>query len=429
MSMIGRLRSLAAGNPDCCREIPLQKSRVGDSALTGDDNGFPISALLLRDPIENAHDPNRIPVLVTAGLTREWVPPDALIEWAELLVTARTQKAPIVYPKFSFAGVTYENDENPEGAPYVVPFDVVERIFATFELILLPMANPDGRWYSMTQLHEDPDRGMWRKNRAHSAPSGECVGVDLNRNFPVGWHWESYFRPGIARTRADSTDASCENNYRGPAAGSEVETQNIVTLFKQFKPRGFVDIHMTGRTVTYPWAVENNQFEDTDQNYRNEDWNDGGSLGGRDGFAGTAYGEFMWPALAGRLLVLGMAMADEIEGSAGVSPLARKRSRYDVLQSTGSTGRNETYPGCADDYAFSRQFEEPDEFGSCVAFTIECGMAGGQNPDNEFDDEGDFTPHYSKIRPKIGREVHAGLFGLLKDTDHWPPPDPPEDVP
>ena len=38
----------------------------------------------------------------------------------------------------------------------------------------LPVLNPDG--YEYTHTH---DR-MWRKNRARY---GECVGVDLNRNF------------------------------------------------------------------------------------------------------------------------------------------------------------------------------------------------------------------------------------------------------
>lgn len=39
---------------------------------------------------------------------------------------------------------------------------------------ILPVLNPDG--YEYTHTH---DR-MWRKNRAQY---GECIGVDLNRNF------------------------------------------------------------------------------------------------------------------------------------------------------------------------------------------------------------------------------------------------------
>lgn len=40
---------------------------------------------------------------------------------------------------------------------------------------ILPVMNPDGYEYSHTK-----DR-MWRKNRAWHG--GQCVGVDLNRNF------------------------------------------------------------------------------------------------------------------------------------------------------------------------------------------------------------------------------------------------------
>lgn len=40
---------------------------------------------------------------------------------------------------------------------------------------IVPVLNPDGYEFTHTK-----DR-MWRKNRAHH--EGECVGIDLNRNF------------------------------------------------------------------------------------------------------------------------------------------------------------------------------------------------------------------------------------------------------
>lgn len=46
---------------------------------------------------------------------------------------------------------------------------------AKYNRHIVPVLNPDGYEYTHTQ-----DR-MWRKNRA--SYGGECVGVDLNRNF------------------------------------------------------------------------------------------------------------------------------------------------------------------------------------------------------------------------------------------------------
>merc|ERR1712110_1250831 len=47
---------------------------------------------------------------------------------------------------------------------------------------IIPYANPDG--YHWTQV---ADR-MWRKNRADIISDRNCIGVDLNRNFPIGFH-------------------------------------------------------------------------------------------------------------------------------------------------------------------------------------------------------------------------------------------------
>jgi len=72
----------------------------------------------------------------------------------------------------------------------------------------VPVANPDGYDYSWTK-----DR-MWRKSRSPGPSS--CFGVDLNRNFEVGWN----------QTVRDS----CSSSYGGSKPFSEIETSTIANL-------------------------------------------------------------------------------------------------------------------------------------------------------------------------------------------------------
>lgn len=86
-----------------------------------------------------------------------------------------------------------------------------------FRLIL--QANPDGRKKAETGI-------SWRKNT--NTVDGACPGtpdgwsqpgIDLNRNFPFHWHTTG---------ESGSSSDRCDQTYRGPSAGSEPETQNLV---------------------------------------------------------------------------------------------------------------------------------------------------------------------------------------------------------
>ena len=86
-----------------------------------------------------------------------------------------------------------------------------------FRLIL--QTNPDGRKKAETGI-------LWRKNtntvdaNCPGTPTGfSQPGVDLNRNFP--FHWNTTGGEG-------SSDFPCDQTYRGPSAGSEPETRNVV---------------------------------------------------------------------------------------------------------------------------------------------------------------------------------------------------------
>lgn len=89
------------------------------------------------------------------------------------------------------------------------------------EVHLLIVANPDGRAYLETQFAESQENSQdlptyqeaWGRNRnTAGCPVSELIGVDLSRNFPVG------FMP--------NSDA-CWDDYPGAEAKSEPETEAI----------------------------------------------------------------------------------------------------------------------------------------------------------------------------------------------------------
>nr|WP_231737564.1 M14 family zinc carboxypeptidase [Mycobacterium sp. IS-1742] len=404
--LVDRLADLALYYRELCRPVHLTASPVGAPGVA--PNGFPITAVALTDRTVTTP---KIPALFIGGAhAREWVPPDALLRFAEKLAEAKTFARDIVYPRFESGGVPYENpaDDAHGKAPYVVAAADVAAILRRFDVIVLPLVNPDGRWVSVTAAKGDAENLLWRKNR-RSAVAGPCRGVDINRNYDIAWNYEKYYDTAAA-TRVKASTQPCAGTFHGPSPHSEPETRNVATLIDAEKVEVFVDVHMSGRSVSFPWGMETNQSTERTKSFGNAAYDRQ-----RDGVTATAtrYGEFVDNDLNNLLAELGLAMAKEIVDSAGASPVARRRSTYAVSQSAGMQGDDETYTGVADDYAFSRQFAA-GVTRRCVAFTVECGLAKSQNPDNPDEDEGGFHPSFTDVYPKIEREVHAALFGLLK---------------
>jgi hypothetical protein len=395
------LRDLEAANPTLCETISLADS----------PGGKPITAIALSDPDQAVG----IPVLVIGGVhAREWAPPDSLVGFVTRLLTARASGADIVYPAFTTGGITY-SDPN-----YRVAAAEVARIFERFRLIVLPLVNPDGRDVSLLGTSQ-----MWRKNRRDVRDPAEglppsCIGVDINRNFPIAWNHLDFYRPDAAKDANLSTNKCAFQRYKGPGAGSETETQNVMTLATNNSLGAFVDVHMSGRTITYPWGIERNQTLTPSQRFDDAGYNHLPAIAasGRDGLRGNSYGEYIPDYLLARLDTVAKAMAKEIEDSAGASPVAQARSKYATMNTTDANvhwgfPKETVWPGGSDDYVLSLQFLD-DARPSCLAYTVEAGMHPEGRKDNPFDDDGGFFPHFDKQLPKIEREIHAALFGLLK---------------
>ena len=150
--------------------------------------GFEMRALRVTNLATITSEPER-PVFVAYGSihAREYTPAELLTRMAEWLIEG------------------YGTDPQ---ATWLV--DNVD-----FRFVL--QANPDGR-----KIAETGD--LWRKNV--NSDEGYCSlpwwggdGIDLNRNFPFHWH--------TTGEQGSSSDP-CDETFRGPSAGSEPETRNLV---------------------------------------------------------------------------------------------------------------------------------------------------------------------------------------------------------
>jgi len=90
------------------------------------------------------------------------------------------------------------------------------------EVILMPMANPDGFLHSTTT-----DR-MHRKNMRNTS---SCVGVDLNRNFDVQW------------STGGSSSNPCSDTYHGTSAMSEPEALVVGYVLEESQTTVYIDVH------------------------------------------------------------------------------------------------------------------------------------------------------------------------------------------
>lgn len=119
-----------------------------------------------------------------------------------------------------------------------IDFDpLIDTILTNSTMYIVPCLNPDGFEYSRNYY------SFWRKNRRQNADGS--FGVDLNRNFPVGF-----------KKSNDPTS----NVYGGPAPFSEPETQAM---------KHFVETHRN-ITISLDYHSQGNVFFPA-HNFRHED--------------------------------------------------------------------------------------------------------------------------------------------------------------
>ena len=124
------------------------------------------------------------------------------------------------------------------------PYDTDPRVRALLDRVrffIVPVVNPDGYVYSW-----NVDR-YWRKNRRGD------YGVDLSRNYSVGW--------GQDGSSGDRTSS----NYRGERAFSEPETRAVRGLFERESIAAHVDFHSFSQLIVYPWSYQRAHPPDRDK--------------------------------------------------------------------------------------------------------------------------------------------------------------------
>jgi len=110
------------------------------------------------------------------------------------------------------------------------------------EIWVLPLLNPDGHQYSVT------DNRLWRKNRANNGDG--TFGVDLNRNYSYEWGGSG------------SSGSTFSETYRGPAAFSEPETKILRDFAVQNQIRAMISYHSYSQLVLFPWGYTNDPAPD-----------------------------------------------------------------------------------------------------------------------------------------------------------------------
>lgn len=113
----------------------------------------------------------------------------------------------------------------------------IRALLSRVSFYLVPVVNPDGYAHTWT-----PNNRLWRKNRRLNANG--TFGVDLNRNWGVGWGSNN----GSSGTPSNET-------YRGTAAFSEPETAALRDFFVAHPEIiAYIDFHSYSQLTMWPWG-------------------------------------------------------------------------------------------------------------------------------------------------------------------------------
>ncbi len=110
----------------------------------------------------------------------------------------------------------------------------IRELLHTYTILIIPMLNPDGYTIALQGYEAIREEKLREKAIKRKLPYEEwkfnARGVDINRNFP-----SRLWRP------------------KGPGdyAASENETRALISVFHQYRLKGFVDLHSRGKSIYY----------------------------------------------------------------------------------------------------------------------------------------------------------------------------------
>jgi len=122
----------------------------------------------------------------------------------------------------------------------------IRRLVDEREIYFVPIVNPDGYVYNETTYPNGG--GYWRKNRSDNGDG--TFGVDLNRNYTYQW--------GLTGSSANPE----YEDYRGPAAGSEPETQAMMAFSVAHEFQVVQDFHTFRGMTLFPWGYTTDHCPD-----------------------------------------------------------------------------------------------------------------------------------------------------------------------
>ncbi|CAJ0961548.1 unnamed protein product, partial [Mesorhabditis belari] len=124
---------------------------------------------------------------------------------------------------------------------------MISRFLSHFNLVIVPVLNPDGYIYTRDEVTEPFKHRLWRKNRSTMRCFSRircCEGVDLNRN------WDLAFT-----AKTDGVEDPCSDVYPGPKPFSEAETRTYSEWLRSLpKLEAYFTLHSHGQLWLYPYA-------------------------------------------------------------------------------------------------------------------------------------------------------------------------------
>lgn len=337
---------------------------------------------------------------------REWPTADAAMRFVDAIVRSVATGTDAVFGNRTF------------------PAADIEQALDRVELFVLPCVNPDGREYSMQSGFDEAGhfKVEWRHNRRNNG--NECFGVDLNRNFDWLWDFRQQFHPDSIAEVADAggdcqgvvrvADDPCDiyQSYHGPKPFSEPETRNVKRILDDHPHiRVFVDMHGCFGKVMTPWADDEVQTSDPEQNFSNATFD--GKRGLKDALGagcpgtanpdGAAYREYMHPVDRARYRTFAALQCDAIASASGAS----YANGTSYLEMYGMSGN-------AHDYAYSRHLADPG-LGKIDGYICEFRNVGqfGFHPPSE-------DPPGPNDLVHLADELAAGLAALLCNVPRLP---------